>query len=233
MDCFVASGRPAGASRQARSMVLAADENLSRAGLLLEMAPQTEVGISSHEHFLVHRAVDRMTGRAALAHRFVLEDERAALGGVALGAGLVLRHQLCASSFYRRAFVGIMTITATDFSFKNRMVIRQIKFAALIQMALETGFGRFSGIEDRVSSSAALVVQTARPMARLATDVPGILSGSFQTGMGRSFEIPGDARMTLFTAFRAHKVSPWNLGRSDDRPLDSRAGDQHGGGQKA
>ena len=53
VDGLMAASRPAGAPGQSSGMILAADQNLSGRGLLLEVALQTETGVSLREHPLI------------------------------------------------------------------------------------------------------------------------------------------------------------------------------------
>jgi len=59
----------------------------------------------------------------------------------------------------------VVAITATDFAFQDRMMVRQIEFAALVEVALETDLGRFFGIDDRVRGATGFVVEAPRPVA--------------------------------------------------------------------
>src|SRR5213075_2309991 len=86
---FVATGRPARPLLQSTGVIAVPDENLAVAGLLLEMAFQTQVRAALREHFLIHRAVRRMAGDATFAHRFMLKNKRPALRGVTLQTGSV------------------------------------------------------------------------------------------------------------------------------------------------
>src|SRR3954469_20871484 len=114
-----------------------------------------------------------MANHAALTQRFVLVDKRATLHGVTLEAGLVLTEKSHAAAFERLLHIGaapfygdsdvrIVTIGATHFAFQHRMPMRQLKLRAHIQVALETGLGRFSRIYDCVCPTTAFDVQTSR-----------------------------------------------------------------------
>jgi hypothetical protein len=65
------------------------DENPAVDALLLEMAFETERGVTIDQHFLVNRSVGRMTSDTALAHRLVFEHEWPSLGRVTLQTGVV------------------------------------------------------------------------------------------------------------------------------------------------
>ena len=132
---FVAAGGPAGALLQPAGVITVADENLAVAGLLLEMAFQAEIGAPLREQFLVHRPMRRMAGNTTLAYRFVLENKRSALRGMALEAGPVraqhgdaatlhaLRH-IRSAAFDCIALMRVMAIGATDFALEDGMMVR-------------------------------------------------------------------------------------------------------------
>jgi len=146
----MATRRPAGALRQARRMIAVANENLAVAGLLLEMAFETQRGVALGEHALVHRAMRRMATDAAFADRLVFEDERAALGGVTLETGFVVAQQHGAPAFHALRHIGatafdgvaamrIVAIGAAHFAFEDRMMMRQLESSPDFGVALETG----------------------------------------------------------------------------------------------
>ena len=111
----------------------------------------------------------RMAAHTTFAQRFMLEHKWAALRGVTLETGFILAqeahaaafeilHKIRAAAFDRVAFVRVMAIGATDFALQHRMVMRQLECRAHLRMALETGGGRFSRINDRAALAAALDV---------------------------------------------------------------------------
>ena len=113
-----------------------------------------------------------MADHATLTHRFVLIDKWAALLCVTFEAGLVSRQEseatsselllnVCRSAFSRDPFVRFMAIAAAHLAFKHRMMMRQLKRCANVQVTLETSVRRFSRIDDRALSAAGLNVQTA------------------------------------------------------------------------
>jgi hypothetical protein len=72
-----------------------------------------------------------------------------------------------------------MAIGTTHPAFKHRMVMGELKLRTHFQVALETRFGGSARINNRVRRSAALDVQTSRPMARFAANVLGVFSLCF------------------------------------------------------
>ena len=145
--------------------------------------------------------MNRMAGRAALANGLVFENERPGLCRMALPAGLMFGQQGCTTSSNCWSFVRIMTITAAYFSFQNRMMIWKVELSTLIQMALEADLRRFSGIDDSMRSSTALVMNAARTVARLTTNVLGIFAECLQTGVCGGMEIPHRIGMALLATF--------------------------------
>ena len=141
MHGFVTARGPTGPSGQARRVILPANENPSRCRLLLEMTFQAQGRIAFLEHPGIHRPVDRVAGRATLAHRFVLENERTALSRVTPATSVEFRGQGGAAADDCAALVRIMAVAATDLAFEDRMMMREIELAALVQVALETGLG--------------------------------------------------------------------------------------------
>src|SRR5678816_3369102 len=106
----------------------------------------------------------------------------------------------------------IMTIPTTHLSLNDRVMIGKIKLTTLIQMTFEANLRRFSGIDDRVSGSAALVVNTAGPMAGFAANIFRVGSFSLQTSVRGRVKISHDVAMTFFAALGASKFSTGNLG---------------------
>src|SRR5678815_259871 len=98
-----------------------------------------------------------MAGHATLTDRLVLIHKWAALLCVTLEAGFVSSHKrkatssqllldVCRRALGRDPFVRFMAIAATHLAFKHRMVVRQLKRCANVQVTLETGVRRFSRI---------------------------------------------------------------------------------------
>ncbi len=92
-----------------------------------------------------------MTGQATLAHGLMLKNKWPALRSVALEASFVLTQESNAAAFERllkispaafdrHPYVWIVAISTTDFAFQHRMMMRQLKTCAHLEMALETGF---------------------------------------------------------------------------------------------
>jgi hypothetical protein len=74
-----------------------------------------------------------------------------------------------------------MAVRTIHAAFQDWMMVRQLELRADLEVALEAGFRRFAGINNRMSRTAALDVKTAGAMARFATHVLRIRSLSLQT----------------------------------------------------
>jgi len=128
------------------------------------MAFETQDMVPLGEHSRVHRSVWFVAGRAALAHGFVFEDKRPTLRDMALAAGLLLRGKSSPAANDRLAFVWVVTIRATDpllcsdrtgvRPVEYRMRVRQAEFTALVEVTLETRFGRAIRIDNGVRGAA-------------------------------------------------------------------------------
>lgn len=170
MHRFMATRRPTGSPAQKARMIAATNGDSSSRSLLLEMAFETKRCVPLQQHLLVHRTMHRMTSRAAFAHRFVLENEGAMLRRVAFGAIVTLRIHRSERGCCV-AFVRLMAISAGHFAFEHRMMMRQIKFAAFVEVALETGVRRLLRINNGVVRSARLVMNAAGAVARFTADL--------------------------------------------------------------
>src|SRR5215217_8260890 len=151
-----------------------------------------------------------MADHTTLTHRLVLIYERATLLCVTLEAGFVSAHEskaagferllnICRRALSRDPFVRFMTIAAAHFALEHRMMMRQLKGCANIQVTLETGVGRFAWIDDCTSAAAGLNVQTPGPVARLASHVLCVFPLRLQSRVSGCPEIADD----LFMAGRA------------------------------
>ena len=123
-----------------------------------------------------------MADEAPLPHRLVLIHKRAALLCMTFEAGFVSAHKskaagselllhICRGALRRDPLVRFMAIAAAHLSFEHRMMMRQLKRSANVQVTLETGVRRLSRIDDRALSAAGLNVQTPGTVTRLAAHV--------------------------------------------------------------
>ena len=173
-----------------------------------------------------------MARRAALANGLVFEDKRAPLRRVALSAGVPFRGQRGSPAFHRRARMRVVAIAATDFAFQDRVMVRQIEFATLVEVALETNLRRSFGINDRVGGATGFVVSTARPVAGLAAYIRCIGTLGLQQRVSGCLKTLGNVFVTLLTSLRSNKGSAGYLRRRHDDATDTDAGDYHGPNQQ-
>lgn len=205
-------------------MILARDVNMAVGLLLLEMAAQTKRGIARNQHSGVHRAMRIVAGRATLAQRFVLENERSELPRVALGADIFLRHEFRAAPHDHGTLVRIMTIAATDLSLKDRVMRWQVELGPLVQVTLKTCLRRFAGIDDGVGGAARLIVKAAGAVTRFTADIFGVVARSLQTMVARRLEVAVNLLVTLLARFRAGIGRPGNLRWRHFHPVYAGAG---------
>jgi hypothetical protein len=199
----MAARGPTRALLQKIRVVDVSNENVPGYFLLLEMAFYTQRRVTFVQQALVDGAVRRMANGAPLPHRLVLVDKRAALLCVTLEAGFVsgqeskatgseLLLNVCRSALGRDPFVWLMAIAAAHLAFKHRMMMRQLKRCANVQVTLETSVRRLSRINDRARSAAGLNVQTPGSVTRFAAHVFGIFSFCLQPRVSGCSEIPHD-----------------------------------------
>src|SRR5689334_6785093 len=104
-------------------MARAADVNLTAAvkhPLVLRVAAQAKVRVLRHQHFAVYRTVWLMANRAAFVQRFVLENKRAGLFTMTLGAIFVdPGHGESAARFHDVRAMRVMTVDAAHSAFEN------------------------------------------------------------------------------------------------------------------
>jgi len=212
----MAAGRPASAVTEKAGMVHVADKNDSARGLLLRVALEAKVGVTLQEHFGVDGTVWVVADSAAFAERGVLENKRAGLFTMALGAGFVLaRHGQSARRFHNVHSVGIVTLHAVHFSLDDWMMLWEVKFSPSFLMALETGFGAFAGVDDEFFGPAAAShgdVFAAGPVTRFAAALPGHFGiGNAQARVRAARERAGDMGMTIKARLVAHVGRAFDL----------------------
>ena len=118
---LVAARAPAGAPGEERAMIAPADKDLAGLGLLLEVAFQAKILVPLREHLVIDCAVRIVAGGATFANRFVFEDVRPALGGVAFRAGVRVGGHGERPAGCGLAFVRIVAIAAAHFSIAERV----------------------------------------------------------------------------------------------------------------
>jgi hypothetical protein len=207
---FMAPRGPTRALLQKIRVIDVSNENVSGYFLLLEMALQAKRRVTLGEQSLVNRAMGCMAHHAPLTHRLVLVDKRAALLCVTLETGFVsaqkskaagpeLLLNICRGALVRDPFVRLMAIATAHLAFKHRMMMRQLKRCANVQVTLETSVRRLSRVDDRARSAASFDVQTPGAVAGLAAHVLCVFPFRLQSRVSGCPEVAHD----LFVAGRA------------------------------
>jgi hypothetical protein len=221
---LMAARRPARAALDEGRVIASADHQLTRSRLLLIVALQTQRLVARLEHLVVHRAVRVVAGDAAFTQRLVLEDKRTALRVMTFQARLIGAREFGSTTDNRIPFMRLMAVTARHLP--ERVGMRQGKFAALVQVTLETRLGMLGGIDDRPRLAARLRVNAAGTVTRFAADVLHVLAGRHQLRVSRIVKPAGDRLMALGAIAGADKFRPRDLRRHDDRAVHHHAGNE-------
>ena len=196
---FVAACRPARAPGQRTAVVTSANKDNSGCGLLLEVAFEAEGGVALHQHFAVDRAVNRVARRAAFTHRLMLENERPALRGMTLAAGLALHRRRKRSAESRVPLVRVVAVAAGHFPFHHRMMVRQVELASFVEMALEASLRILTGVDNGAVAAATLVMQAAGAVARFTAHVMKVWPFGLQASVSGGGKIAMDLGVALRT----------------------------------
>lgn len=217
MNGLVAARTPTSSLGQFRGMVITADKDFSVRRLLLEMATQAERLVACDQQHRIDAAVRVVASGAAFTNGLMFKHEGTRLRDVAPGADFVGRHKPSPAALAaigdRRAFMWIVTVTASDFALDNGVVRRQIKLCPLVEMALETCLRRLARIDNRLRRTARGHMQAAGPVARFTPDILGVVTGRLQAKMGRGGEAFGDVLMASLASFGTDKGGSWDLRR--------------------
>lgn len=207
----------------------AADKNLSGRTRLrrLRVTTQTKIRIRLRQHLAVDRAMGIMARGTPFAHRFMLEHERTRLFPMALRAALIqLRHREPTGRLENVSAMRVVALHTIHPAFDDRMMLGQIKFAVSGQVALETGFGIFAGIDDELSFAAAgRDVFAAGPVTGFATRFAGQRCfGEMNTRMRTRGKDPRVIAVTFETGLIADVSGAGNGRRRHDDTRHRRAG---------
>jgi hypothetical protein len=151
-----------------------------------------------------------MADDTTLTHCLVLINKRPALlcvtfetgfvsGQECKAAGSELLLNICRGALGCDPLVRLMAIAAAHLALQHRMMMRQLKRCANVQVTLETGVRRLSRIDDRASSAAGFDVQTPGPVAGLAAHVLCVFPFRLQSRVSGCPKVAHD----LFVAGRA------------------------------
>lgn len=170
-----------------------------------------------------------VAGGAAFADGIVGEYERTALLGVALGAGFVLAVELGAAAFGGITLMRVMAIATGHFAREHGMAVWQGELGLLVEMALETGFGRLVGIDDGAWAAAGFDVLAARAVAGFAAHVDGILALGLELGVIRGLEVADEFFMALGAGIGADEGGAGDGGWGHHGAGSGRAGHEDDG----
>lgn len=170
-----------------------------------------------------------MTHRAALAKRFMLEDERACLFAMTLSTGLVLsRHEQTGRRFKNVHAMRIVALHAVHPAFEHRVMLGQAEFCVGLQMALKAGRRVFSRIDNKFpATTASGNMFAARSMAGFASGITVQLRAiEVHARMRARGKSPGNICMAIVTGVIPNVNSAGHFGQRGNRSLKTRAGEQ-------
>ena len=181
-----------------------------------------------------------MADEAPLPHRLVLIHKWAALLRVTFKAGFVSGHKskaagselllnICRRALGRDPFVRLMAIAAAHLAFQHRVMMRQLKRCANVQVTLETGVRRLSRIDDGTGTPAGLNVQTPGPVTRFAAHVLGVVPFCLEACMRGCPKVAHDLFMAGRALLRANKLGARDAGRGENCSRCRTAGKQNYG----
>ena len=183
------------------------------------MATETKVGIVVYQQLFINGTVRVVTNRAALPQCLVLKDKGPRLRLMTARATLILpRHCQAALRFKDVSSVRVVAIHAVHIAFNDRMMLRQIEFGLSVQMALETGCGIFSRIDDEAGRATTSNMFAAWTVAGLASALPChgcALDMQPRVRAGREFA--DNLRVTIRACAVADVVRTRNFKRSHNR----------------
>jgi len=176
-----------------------------------------------------------MANGAALAQRFVLEDEGPGLITMTLSARLIEARQTEATSwFHDVCAMRIVTLNTVHFAFDNRMMLRKRKLGMRFQMALKTGSRVLAGIQNEPSlATTGFDVLAAGTVARFAAALSDSgIRRELHPGVRATGKLIHIIGVALKTGLVADVISAWNGGAHHDRSRCCGTGVCHAQNQK-
>jgi len=123
------------------------------------------------------------------------------------------------AAFHRAALVWFVTIDAAHVPLHHRMMMRQLKLRAHIQVTCEAGLRRFPWIDDQVRRAAALRMKTSGTVTGLTADVRRVGTGRLQPRMRGGDEVAHDLLVAMRAFLGADKFRARNTGRRHYRAI--------------
>ena len=226
MHRVMAPRRPARPARNKLPVRHLPNRNIPRRELNLRMTLQTKIIIPLRQHRAIDRPMRRMTHRATLPQRLMLEHIRPCLLLVTIRASLIQprhrqRRPLRIRWFKNIVPMRIMAAHAIHPILNHRMMLRQIKLRMRIQMTIKTSRRVLPRIDDELPAAAPCLHMLApRPMTTLAPRHPRKLHILLiKPPMRARRESPGNISMTIRASLIPHEMRAKNLRRRRYRPF--------------
>ena len=183
--------------------------------LNLGVAAETKVGVVHHEHFQIDGTVRIVADGTTLTKRFMLKNERPGLVLMTLGATFILSgHGEATGRFENVAAMGIMAVNAVHVALNHGVMLGEIEFGLNIQMTLETGFGIFTGVNDKLGGATGTNVLAAGAMTGFTPALAGHGHvGKMQPRMGTGRKFTDDRGVTIGTSPVTDKMGTGNFQR--------------------
>ncbi len=201
-----------------------ADEDLARGGRGardLGVTTEAKIGIALFEQFSIQRTMRVVADGAAFAQGLVFENHGPGLFAVTLRAAFIPPgHGQSALGFEDVFPVRIVAWHATHPSFEQRMMLRQMKLAFHVEVALKTRGRVPARIDNEFGAPACLDVLAAGAVTGFAARAawhgipPGI---SPRVGAGR--KIRNDGRMANRARLVSNNMRVGNAEGDDDRAV--------------
>jgi hypothetical protein len=102
------------------------------------------------------------------------------------------------------------------------MAVGKAEFAAFVEMALETGFGRFAGVDDCTLCTAGIDVLAAGTVAAFAAGAFAVFALDHQAGVAGVVKSIDDFLVALCAFFITHDFCSWDMGWCHHRAIDHR-----------
>lgn len=170
-----------------------------------------------------------MAGGAAFAHGVMFENKGAFLSRVAFGAGFCFVFQTRSVAFDGVALVRIVTLGAAHLAGHDGVTVGEAELAALVEMALETRFGRLARVDDRAFAAASGDVLAARTVTAFTAEAFGVFALNHELGVRGAVEVLGGFFVALSAFFFADEGGTRNVRRCYNGAIHHRARDQECG----
>ena len=203
-------------------MIPPTNQNLTRTGLLLEVALQTQGCIRGFQHLVVHTSVRTVANRAAILSGLMTENIVISLSLMTAHTGITGRCQ-CHSSTRRRIAMWIMAICAAHVSTVHVVPIGQMKGPPRLKVTLKTRFCRIHRIHNRVGHAPAFGMQASRSVTSFTPQMHRFVAMCNQCAVSGPLKPLHQILMTHGTLLHANKLSTCNPGWNQHRMRNGNA----------